>query len=127
MTHTESALQTHCVAWFRWQYPKQASLLFSIPNGAHLHGTPRQRAAQWARLEREGALAGAADLFLAIPSGNQHGLFIEMKTAKGKQTPAQKAFQEVVDAQGYGYVIIKELDQFQRVVKERMLDKTSAL
>jgi hypothetical protein len=35
------------------------------------------------RLKREGALAGVSDLFLMIPNKDKHGLFIEMKSAKG--------------------------------------------
>lgn len=122
MKHTESAIQAHCVAWFRWQYPAYRALLFSIPNGAHLAGTPGQRAAQYGRLVREGFVPGAADLFLAVP-GEKPGLFIEMKTDKGRQRPEQKAFEQSVTAAGYGYEVCRSLEQFQNVVKKQICNK----
>ena len=44
-------------------------MLFAIPNGAKLAGTYLQRAKAWKRLEAEGAVKGAADLLLSVPSG----------------------------------------------------------
>ena len=90
---TEHNLQSNCVKWFRIQYPKFQKLLFAIPNGAVLHGTTEQRRRQGAKLKREGATPGAADLFLSIPSGDFRGLYIEMKTPKGKQSKLQKEFE----------------------------------
>jgi hypothetical protein len=57
--HDESALQTACVRWFRFSYPKLALLLFSIPNGAKLHGDAVARAKQWQRLVGPGTAKGA--------------------------------------------------------------------
>ena len=73
---SESDEQSAFVRWFRVQYPR--TLIFSIPNGAHLSGTPRQRAAQMARLKSEGLLPGVPDL--VVPSLD---LWIEMKRTKG--------------------------------------------
>lgn len=115
--HAESTLQQHCVAWFRWQYRKKYRLLFAIPNGAFLQGDARQRAMRWAMLEREGANKGTADLLLSIPRGRYHGLYIEMKTPNGRQTPDQKEFEQAVLDEGYGYVMPRTLEEFQRVVK----------
>lgn len=115
--HAESTLQMHCVTWFRNQYRKKYRLLFAIPNGAFLQGDARQRAMRWAMLEREGANKGTADLLLSIPRGKYHGLYIEMKTLVGRQTPDQKEFEQAVLAEGYGYVMPRTLEEFQRVVK----------
>lgn len=117
MTHAEHDLQVACLRWFRLQYPGKARLLFAIPNGAFLAGTPLQRAKAWKRLEAEGAQSGVADLFLAIPSGDCAGLFIEMKTQRGRQQPAQKEFEAAVVSEGYGYAMPRSLDEFMRVVK----------
>lgn len=114
--HDESTLQTACVRWFRYSYPKFRLLLFSIPNGAKLHGDAVARAKQWQRLVGEGAVAGAADLFLAIPSGDYSGLFIEMKTKKGKQSATQKAFEADVVENGFGYAVPRTFEQFERIV-----------
>lgn len=117
MRAEESALQVQCVGWFRVQYPKLGKLLFSVPNGAYLSGNARQRAMQWARLEKEGALAGVADLFLAVPSGELCGLWVEMKTPKGRQTKAQKDFGEAVTEKGYGYAVPRTIKEFQELIK----------
>lgn len=107
----ESSLQAACVAWFRSQYPNL--LLFSSLNGVKLQGGGRE----WKRLEREGAMPGVADLLLSCGSADLHGLYIEMKTKRGKQSPAQIAFEQNALAGGYGYVMPTSLDEFKRVVK----------
>lgn len=116
MKHREHDLQAACVRWFRMQYPKYSGLLFAIPNGAKLAGTPWQRAKAWKRFEEEGARPGAADLFLAVPSGDLSGLFIEMKTSKGRQSAEQVAFEADVVTVGYGYAVPRTLEQFIQII-----------
>jgi hypothetical protein len=116
MKHEEHDLQCACVRWFRTQHPKKARLLFAIPNGAKLSGSPLQRAKAWKRLEAEGAVSGAADLFLAIPSGDLAGLFIEMKTQRGRQSEKQAAFESAVIASGYGYAMPRTIENFMQII-----------
>ncbi len=87
------------MAWFRCQYPKLALNLIAIPNGG-----ARSRI-EAAIMKGEGVTAGAADLCLFVACKGWHGLFIEMKTPKGKQQPSQKAWQAAVEGQGYKYVV----------------------
>jgi hypothetical protein len=115
MKKEEHEIQSACVRWFRLQYPKL--VLFAIPNGAMLNGTAQQRARAWKRLEREGAKPGVADLFLAQPSGDSAGLFIEMKTSRGRQSPTQFQFEMDAMKAGYGYAMPRSLDEFIKVVK----------
>lgn len=115
MARAEHDLQTACVAWFRYQHPHL--ILFAIPNGAFLQGTPQQRIKQWAKLKAEGARPGVADLFLAVPTSRGGGLFIEMKAGKGKQTQEQIEFERVVRGAGYGYVVCRSLDEFIEAVE----------
>ena len=114
---SESEIQTKCVAWFRAEYPKFRRLLFSIPNGVKLHGTEKERIITWKRLEREGAVPGAPDLFLSVPSGDLAGLYIEMKTPKGTQQDTQKEFEADAIEAGYGYVMPRSEKQFRQVVR----------
>lgn len=112
----ESMLQQSCVEWFRYQYPRYK--LVSIPNGAHLHGDEIQSANQWARLEAEGADPGASDLFLFVARGGWHGLCLEMKWGKNKQSPKQIEFEESVTVQHYKYVLCYTFEEFQNQIND---------
>ena len=115
MKHEESKIQQACVKWFRLQYPKH--VLFAIPNGGW-------RSYSEASIMRgEGVVPGVADLFLAQPVINKygsmiHGLFIEMKTKKGRQSEAQKRFEIRVSGCGYKYAICRSVDEFMNVINE---------
>ena len=74
------------------------------------------RAKKWRKLEEEGAVPGVADLLLAVPSGPLHGLFIEMKTPKGKQSEAQQRFEADMVWAGYGYAMPRTYEEFQTAV-----------
>lgn len=77
-----------------------------MPNG----GYRNQREA--AIMKAEGVTRGVADALLLVPRGDFHGLCIEFKTATGRQSEHQKQWQADVEAQGYRYEIIKNLDTF---------------
>lgn len=74
-------------------------LIFSIPNGQIRHP------AVAARLKEEGVKAGVPDLFIPVPRGNAHGLFIEMKARKGRLSPPQCEMLEALARQGYACII----------------------
>lgn len=112
MRHEESKIQQNCVKWFRLRFPEYRRNLFAVPNGG------ARRPIEGAIMKMEGTLAGVSDLILLVPSGYFHGLCIEMKTAKGRQQDTQKAFQEAVEAVGYGYIICRSFDDFRLQVEE---------
>ena len=123
MNEEEHKIQCACVKWFAYQHPELAGLLFAVPNGG-----ARSKATA-GKLKAEGVVAGVADLILMVPrfkkcvhdvgwSNTIHGLCIEMKTAKGKQSPEQKAWQEKVWAQGYEYAVCRSLDDFMNTINE---------
>lgn len=106
MLNIESRIQQACVRWFRLRYPRYAGLLYAIPNGG------KRDAVTGAILKAEGALAGVADLFLSVPNRSCHGLYIEMKTRKGRQQESQRRFQEAVEGEGYKYALCRSVDDF---------------
>lgn len=112
MRNIESQTQQACVRYFRLQYPRYAGCFFSVPNGG------RRDTVTGAILKAEGALSGVADLFLSVPNNVHHGLYVEMKTRKGRQQDSQKAFQKAVEAQGYRYEICRSLDDFIALIKD---------
>lgn len=104
--HTESSLQIECVKWVRATFPHFDKLFFSVPNGG-------QRNAPTARIMKaEGVVAGVSDLLLLIPNNGYHGLCIEMKTEKGRQSEHQKTFQEEAEYNGYKYIVCRSFKEF---------------
>lgn len=110
MKHVESHIQQACVRWFSLQWREYSPLLYAVPNGA------RTSESQARILKAEGMKAGVADLILSIPSKGYHGMFIEMKTPKGRQSDTQKTFQKAVEAQGYKYIIVRSFEDFRKEV-----------
>lgn len=100
-----------CVKWFRYQYPRLATLLFAVPNGG------RRDATTGRIMKAEGVVPGVADLLLLIPSGEYHGLCIEMKTEKGRQQDTQKLWQKRVEEQGYLYKIVRSFEEFKNLIE----------
>jgi hypothetical protein len=106
---TEHAAQ---VALFRWanenaeRHP-ELSLMFAIPNGGHRHR------AVAARLKEEGVKAGVPDIFLPVPKGNRHGLWIELKRSNRRNhaTPEQSRWLDALSAQGYAVTVCYGTDE----------------
>lgn len=67
-------------------------------------------------LKAEGVLAGVADLFFMFPVKQFHGLFIEMKTDKGRQSETQKEFQTLAESNGYKYVVCRSFEDFKKEI-----------
>lgn len=99
MQHKESAHQQAFVQWFRFQYKKHANLLIHIPNGQNVGPIVGKR------LKSMGLVAGAPDIFIAIPNSLYHGLFIEMKAEKGRVALNQKAIHAQLKAVGYEVIV----------------------
>lgn len=110
-THPEDDLQEICVKWFDLAHPKLSLLLHHSPNGG------KRNAREAARFKRMGVRAGFPDLQLLIPNQGYAGLFLELKAGKGVQSDNQKEYQSVLEAQGYKYVVIRTLEQFQTEVE----------
>lgn len=111
----EHRIQCACVNWFRLQYPDHASALFAVPNGG------RRDRVSGAKLKAEGALPGVSDLILLLPRGRHHGLLIEMKTERGKQSQAQRDWQRDMVHRGYKYMVIRSIDEFIDMVTDYLL------
>lgn len=109
MRQHESKLQSTCVRWFKYQYPQY--VIFAIPNGGSRNPIEAKR------LQREGVLAGVADL---IVLADNKTLFIEMKHGKGKQSDKQKDFQKQIQKLGFSYFICNSFDKFQNIVENEI-------
>lgn len=111
--HEEHNLQVACVNWFRYQYPIVGKMLIAVGNGG------KRDAITGAMLKAEGVLAGVSDLILLIPNNRYHGLLIEMKTKTGRQSAAQKEWQQDIENLNYyKYVVVRSLEEFMNVIND---------
>jgi hypothetical protein len=69
--------------------------LIAIPNGGY------RNVKEAASLKRQGVKRGVSDLFLALPAGEFSGLWIEMKSEKGRLTKEQIEWLERMEKVGY--------------------------
>ena len=92
----------------------------AIPNGGSRGDDAKSRKIRGAQLKAEGVRQGVADTFLPWPSGEWHGLYIEMKkpserpkseTAKGGVSDEQRRFGEYAKRVGYGWVVCYDWEQ----------------
>ena len=97
--HQEQAALMKLCAAKTYQYPDLA-YIFAIPNGG------QRNLVTAARLKAEGVKPGIPDLFLAVPKGDYHGMFIEMKARQnGKLSVHQKACIASFKRRGYACVV----------------------
>ena len=92
--HEEDDEQASLFAWrdaIKTRFPL-IGLLYAIPNGAHLSGTPIgdgampphvARAIRAKRLKKQGMFSGMPDVALPVPRNNHGALYIELKKCKG--------------------------------------------
>lgn len=92
---TEGEEQATLFSWARMyenKYP-QLKWMFHIPNEG------KRSWATGGRMRSEGMKSGVADIFLPAPSGEYHGLFIELKRLRGgKRTEKQEEFIAAMNA-----------------------------
>lgn len=96
--HLEADQQALVIEWAHWAYRTQSAkypmlrLLHASMNAA------KRSIKQGGRMKAQGMLSGVPDLFLPVPRGDKHGLFIEMKSEGGRPTRDQLRFiQDVID------------------------------
>ncbi len=90
------------------------ALRFALPRNAIIHHSANEvtesgprGARRQAILTGMGVHAGFADL-MVISGGRV--LFLELKAPKGRLRPSQKAFRDAVQAQGFGWALVRSLD-----------------
>lgn len=91
---------------------EELELMYHIPNG----GKRDKKTA--VNLKREGVKAGVPDICLPVARGQYHGLYIELKTSKGKVSKNQKIWLENLDKQGYATIVCYGWLEAKEVLKE---------
>lgn len=110
MFYAESAEQIAFIQFCRYAgFPY--NMIFAIENEGKTSPQKGYRA------KLMGKLAGVCDLFLPYPSGEYHGLFIEMKAPKGRLSEAQKAFIKNVQKLHFAVCVCYSAEQAVNSVK----------
>ena len=117
---SESQEQIELMTWTKRNvdsYPG-IELIFAIPNGGARH------IATASRLKLEGVKAGVPDLFLPVAKRDFHGLFIELKKAKGGNlSKTQKQWRDDLREQGYAWVRANGAEHAINIIKGYYDDK----
>jgi len=131
MNRIEDKLQMECLKWFWLQYPK-VTILHPKNEGNRKSLVTKANGKSYSpdgvRNKKMGVLAGTPDLFVMKSKDNFmkphevfkyfNGLWIELKTHGGKQSPAQKEFEAKAIEVGYAYRVCRSIDEFMKVVNE---------
>jgi hypothetical protein len=108
MNLSEDRLQADCYQWFHNTYPELRGLLWHVPNGGV------RNAAEANKLKAMGVVPGVADLHFFYKE--KLNIF-ELKTEKGRLSPAQELWLAKIEYQGATVEIIRDLVSFQSAIK----------
>jgi hypothetical protein len=103
----EDAIQKQIVNYLRHVLHGSAMVL-------HIHNNPRS-AIDGARLKQMGLVAGAPDLLVVLP--HNKGVFIEVKTDKGRVSEAQHSFSFSCQALGWPWFVARSVDDVRLAFK----------
>lgn len=110
--HLEDDLQMSCFKWFCLQYPKLAKYLVHIPNGG------KRNKLEAIRFKKMGVQSGPGDFVFFKPNKYYFILMVEMKAGKGKQSEAQKEYQQMITDSGGLYVVCDNIPLFMNTLNE---------
>ena len=120
MKVTEHHIQAALFKWAKLATSRHPGLrlMFAIPNGG------ARNPITGAMLKAEGVKPGVPDIFLPLPVGRFHGLFLEMKTPVGRLSPEQREWQMRLRNRGYAavtaYGLEEAIDLLTRYLADRL-------
>lgn len=123
MKHLEATYQQQVIEWSKWaykanptRYPNLDLLHYSL-NGVKLSQSQSRIA------KGQGMLSGVPDLFLPVPRQNYHGLYIEMKSEKGRVTENQEWFLQNAANVGYAVAVCYSAQEAIKRIQDYYDDK----
>ena len=118
----EDFLQSECVRWFSYQYPKLKKLLFHVPNGGKRQSKINKQGKRYSpeakKMKLMGVVPGVSDLILLVSRKGYGSLCLEMKTKSGDQSPSQKEWMKETTAAGNKYALCRSFDEFEKTIKD---------
>lgn len=111
--------QQEQIALFNWAeqcyksniYP-ELELLHAIPNGGY------RKPKEAKLLVASGVKSGVPDIFLPVPKGKYHGLYIELKVGKNKTSKNQNDWLYKLNRQGYGVKVCYGANQAKKTIEK---------
>lgn len=116
---TEAQIQSALVQWFHYAYPTYAPLFWHTPNGGSRH------VLEAVKLKAQGVKAGVPDLFLAVPRGTYHGMFLELKASGKKPTSLQFQYLELLKSHGYYTEWSSDVDQARCYIEDYLAGRVA--
>ena len=110
----EAIEQAKVIAWAR---ANERNYPFLWMLHSSLNGLKRTKNAQ-GKAKAQGMLSGVPDLFLPVPRKNFHGLYIEMKSEKGRVSVSQSRFLSVTNELGYQSIVCYSSEDAIQKIKE---------
>jgi len=116
---SEHQWQCMVMEWAELQSPKmpELKLLFAVPNGGHRHKPVAMK------LKKEGVKRGVPDLCLPVARHGYHGLFIEMKSAKGRLSVHQQKWADSLHQQDYLVYVCNDAESAIKRIKRYLIDE----
>lgn len=119
------------VALFKWaeyavgRWPV-LELLYAIPNGgmrpSKARTDKRGRTVRYSveaqKLRAEGVKSGVPDICLPVPSGPYHGLYIELKTRRGRPSEVQQQWVAALVRHGYRAEVCRGWEAARTVIED---------
>jgi len=105
---SEFKIQAECFQWHWNNFPDQRGRLFTVNNNA-----PSAYAGSVMMVYH--VVAGVSDMIYLSDTG---AVFLEFKDERGRQSLSQKWWQGVVEAVGYRYVVVRSVEDFQRLLSQ---------
>lgn len=109
---SEFQVQSSFIEYVRHKYPQLSRNLIHIPNEG------KRSLREGARQKALGLTRGVSDLFFAKPMNGYPGLWIEMKSGKGRLTLEQDAFIGLMAASGYRAEVAKSFEEAVKIFED---------
>ena len=116
---TEHSEQVALIDWCYDHSDKRLQLIYAHMNG--IRTTPGNAI----KHKAAGAKKGIPDLFLPVPMNEFHGLYIEMKRARGGTvSPEQKVWISLLKQQGYEAIVCRGADEAKQAIENYLCDRS---
>lgn len=110
---TEADEQAALFEWAAWMAKRipELSLMYHVPNQK---GT--RNVVEVVKLKQQGVKSGVPDIVLPVARGKYHGLYIELKTLRGRVSDTQKQWLDALRNQGYAAIVCRSADEARAMI-----------